>query len=352
MSHTQQNVISPTARHSAAISQRRSAYFCAVITFVLFLSAVPYPDGLVAPLQGDAPQAEISNGIITAKLLLPDGQHGYYRGVRFDWSGVISDLTYKGHHYFGKWNEHYDPFLHDAIMGPVDAYDPIGYEAAKAGEPFVKIGVGTVEKIADEPYSFVKPYRMLNGGTWKTKMHGKSGISYEHVLNDPKASYRYTKTITLTKGKPELVIEYRLKNTGATRIETNVFNHNFFVMDEQPTGAGLVVDFPFDVTGEPKGKTTAAVVDGKAIRYTDVLNRGESFYIAPLTGYGNTSDAYDLKVSNANTKTSVRIAGDQPIVKFVFWSAARTVCPEPYTKVIAEPGNEMRWKITYTFTAE
>ena len=103
----------------------------------------------------DAPQSQISNGIITADLKLPDAKDGYYRGVRFDWSGVISDLTYKGHHYFGKWFERYEPTLHDAIMGPVDAYDPIGYDRAKPGEPFVKIGVGTVEKIADEPYAFV-----------------------------------------------------------------------------------------------------------------------------------------------------------------------------------------------------
>jgi hypothetical protein len=126
--------------------------------------------------KSEVPEATISNGIVTAKLLLPDAERGYYRGVRFDWSGVISDLTYKGHHYFGKWFDHYEPTLHDAIMGPVDAYDPIGYDLAKAGGRFVKIGVGTLEKIGEEPYAFVKPYRLLDGGKWQTKKTGKNSV--------------------------------------------------------------------------------------------------------------------------------------------------------------------------------
>lgn len=300
----------------------------------------------------NAPEEQISNGLITATLQLPDATNGYYRGVRFDWSGVISDLTYKGHHYFGKWFDRYEPTLHDAIMGPVDAYDPIGYDHAKPGEPFVKIGVGTVEKIADEPYAFVKPYRLLNGGKWQTKKKSKNIIQYEHTLNDSLCSYRYVKTITLTKNKPEMVISYRLANTGKTRIETNVFNHNFFVFDEQPTGPDFTVTFPFNPQGEPKGKPTAGILDGKVIRYREVLNKGEQFAIAPLTGYSHDVKDYDLIVSNSKTKTSVKIVGNQPIVKFVYWSAARTVCPEPFTKVLVEPGNEATWEIVYTFMAD
>src|SRR5579862_6769873 len=79
-----------------------------------------------AALAGAAefPQAEIANGAggIRAKLLLPDAERGYYRGTRFDWSGVIASLEYKGHNYFGQWFEKYDPKLHDAIMGPVEEF--------------------------------------------------------------------------------------------------------------------------------------------------------------------------------------------------------------------------------------
>ena len=74
------------------------------------------------------PQASISNTQIEAKLYLPDSKNGFYRGVRFDWSGVISSLKFKGHEYFGEWYDKHDPLRHDAITGPVEAFDPIDYE--------------------------------------------------------------------------------------------------------------------------------------------------------------------------------------------------------------------------------
>ena len=82
-----------------------------LVASILLLSS-----GLMA---AQAPQAAISNGVIQAKLFLPDPEQGYYRGTRFDWSGVISSLQYKGHEYFGQWFENYDPKIHDAITGPV-----------------------------------------------------------------------------------------------------------------------------------------------------------------------------------------------------------------------------------------
>src|SRR5690242_11375781 len=96
------------------------------------------------------PEASISNGEIRARLLLPDPARGYYRGTRFDWSGAIASLQYKGHEYFGQWFEKYDPKTHDAIMGPVEEFRSddggLGYAAAKVGDTFVRIGVGVVRK--------------------------------------------------------------------------------------------------------------------------------------------------------------------------------------------------------------
>jgi hypothetical protein len=44
----------------------------------------------------DFPEARISSGTLDAKLYLPDAEKGYYRGTRFDWSGVIYSLRYRG----------------------------------------------------------------------------------------------------------------------------------------------------------------------------------------------------------------------------------------------------------------
>src|SRR5688572_17772160 len=82
----------------------------------------------VAAGQAAPPQAAISNSRVRARLYLPDAQAGYYRGTRFDWSGVISSLEWNGHSYFGQWFPRYDPKLHDAITGPVQEFDSLGYD--------------------------------------------------------------------------------------------------------------------------------------------------------------------------------------------------------------------------------
>src|SRR6266704_1469151 len=89
------------------------------------------------------PQAEISNGLVRARLYLPDPAKGYYRATRFDWAGVIPRLEFKGHTYFGQWFEKYDPKIHDAIIGPVEEFVtnnlPLGYEEAQPGGTFLRI---------------------------------------------------------------------------------------------------------------------------------------------------------------------------------------------------------------------
>src|SRR3954467_3590313 len=60
-----------------------------------------------------APEAQISNGEIRAKLYLPDAERGFYRSTRFDWSGIISSLQYKRHEYYGPWFTKSDPPVRD-----------------------------------------------------------------------------------------------------------------------------------------------------------------------------------------------------------------------------------------------
>jgi hypothetical protein len=61
----------------------------------------------------DFPAIEISNGQIRVKVYLPDAKKGFYRATRFDWSGAIGSLEYKGHNYYGPWFSRVDPNVHD-----------------------------------------------------------------------------------------------------------------------------------------------------------------------------------------------------------------------------------------------
>ena len=299
----------------------------------------------------DPPQAEISNGILRARLYVPYPEIGYYRATRFDWSGVISSLDYKGHSYFGQWFEKYDPKIHDAIMGPVEEFttdgEGFGYAEAKPGGPFLRIGVGVVKKPAQTPTARFFTYDLIDPGRW-TIQRGPDWISFVHEVPATDGyAYVYRKTVRLTKGKPELVLEHSLKNTGQRALETSVYDHNFFVIDNQASGPDFVVKFPFEAKASGDLKDILEVRD-REVSYKRKLEKNETV-LTPITGFGDAAADYNITVENRKTGAGVRVTGDQPLSRVVFWSASNVVSPEAYVSLKIAPGQERQWRMTYEF---
>ena len=220
------------------------------------------PSGCSSLAQGNYPKASISNGQVQAVLYLPDAKNGYYRASRFDWSGVIPCLAYKGHTYFGIWFSHYDPLVADAIAGPVEEFrssdGALDYDQAKPGGLFVKLGVGVLRKNDDSPYQFMYTYPLVNGGKW-TVHAGHRQVSFRQQLHSPIGiAYDYEKTVSLDPHEPVLTLEHSLKNTGTKTIDTEVYDHDFFMLDGAPSGPGMVVRFPFAPKAEKSMEPRAA----------------------------------------------------------------------------------------------
>jgi hypothetical protein len=301
----------------------------------------------------DAPHAEISNGLVNVRLYLPDSQHGYYRGVRFDWSGVISRLDYAGHNYFGVWFPKYEPTLHDAITGPVEEFrsedGALGYGEAKAGDMFVKIGVGVLEKPDDKPYEFTRDYRIVSTGTWIVRPHSDNVEFVQELKGVNGYAYVYSKRVRLVKGKPQLILEHTLRNTGKRVIATQVYDHDFYVIDGQPTGPAFTIRFPF----KPKAVTDlkdAAEIRGNDIVYLRELLPGNKDSVATyVEGFGNNAKDNDIRVENSKARAGVRETGDHPIAKLYLWSVRTTVCPEAYISLNIAPKKKATWQVKYDF---
>ncbi len=295
----------------------------------------------------EVPKTHISNGNISCEIYLPDAENGYYRGTRFDWAGVVPSLEYKGHTYFGKWFEHYEPTIHDAIMGPVEAFDPIGYDRAQPGESFVKVGVGILERPDTTEYHFSKSYEILEHGIWDVETRNDE-VRFSHQITKGKYPYTYDKSIKLRDNK--LIIEHALVNKGNSNIETRVFDHNFFVIDQQNVGPGFTIKFPFTIEGdETRLGGFAEVVNGTEIKFVKELGKKDHPMIVNLSGFGATQDDYNIRVENTNTGAGVLITCDRPLSHAVFWSAIKTLSPEPYIDVNVKPGDSFSWTITYEF---
>ena len=299
------------------------------------------------------PKTEIANSQIHARLYLPDVDKGYYRATRFDWSGVISSLKWNGHEYFGQWFDRYDPKIHDSITGPVEEFltkdSGLGYAEASPGGTFVRIGVGSLRKPVEPAFQRFATYEIVDPGKWSVR-NGPDWVEFEQVLTDPSGyAYVYRKRVSLTSGKPELILQHSLRNTGRKAIESSVYDHNFFMLDGAPSSGDLTVTLPFEprLTNEA-GFGSMAAVQGKQIVYRKELARGEVVQ-SELQGFGTTARDYDIRVENRKTGAGVRQTSDRPISRFNFWSIRTTVCPEAYLDMKIQPGEEFTWRIAYEF---
>lgn len=159
--------------------------------------------------------------------------------------------------------------------GPVEEFQTngsaLGWDEAKPGGTFIKIGVGVLRKDSAK-YDFVKLYRMVDPGKWSVRTHPDS-VEFTQELSDPSTGYAYVyqKTVRLLSGKPEMVLEHQLKNTGRRAIRSSVYNHNFLVLDEQPVGPDFAVTLPFEVrTDGPRANGFLEAV-GNRIKYLKKL---------------------------------------------------------------------------------
>ncbi len=310
------------------------------------------------------PQAQISNGLVKAELYLPDPKAGFYRGTRFDWSGIISSLEAEGHTYFGRWFRAVDPAVLDvqftdaldgfaagtpsAGMGPIEEFtNPLGYDDAAPGGTFIKIGVGILRKPVEREYAWSTRYQILDPGRWTVRRKSGSVEFVQELSGTGGYAYTYRKTVALTQGKSEMVLEHSLKNTGQRPIETPVYNHNFLVVDDQPSGPDFVIKVPFDIQ-KVRDRLGILEARGREVVFLREPEKDERAMIS-LAGFGDKPEDYDIRVENRKTGAAVRITADRPLARMALWAIRPTRCPEPFIKVRVEPGREFTWRIAYEF---
>lgn len=297
------------------------------------------------------PSARISNRHVVMKLYLPDPINGYYRATRFDWSGIIYSLEYQGHQYFGEWKASHDPLVHEDITGPVESFrgPGMGYDESEPGGEFIRIGIGILEKPEEPEYLWNQTYKILDNGVWEVNQ-GQDWIEFRHELNSKEGwGYIYTKRIDLMKEIPGFSIKHTLKNTGHKTIETDQYNHNFFVIDSEITGPDFQVEFPFNISTEDDLKDIAKI-DFNKILFTKKLTEGSVWML--LKGYGEEAKDHQIKVVNKKTGAGVRIQVDKPLHRLAFWATTTTLCPENFIFLKLAPGEEETWVSDYTLFLE
>src|ERR1700760_975250 len=141
------------------------------------MQSVPADSIIPVSALDSLPHRDISNGIVSAKVYLP-GEDGFYRGTRFDRTGIVTHATFQGHDFGEPWFSSYSPHVRDfmwkdhqvtvstvsAAAGPAEDFQPVGFDEAGDKGRFLKIGVGVMQRTAPT-YDFVHAYPVTNEGT-------------------------------------------------------------------------------------------------------------------------------------------------------------------------------------------
>jgi hypothetical protein len=336
------------------------------LTAGLSLLACLGSPGRWAPPSADAPQAEIANGELRVKLYLPDAHHGYYRGTRFDWSGVIFALEHKGHNYYGPWYSRVDPSVHDfqyegaeivastcsGITGPVEEFrtnsSALGFDEASVGGTFIKIGVGVLRKDS-EKYDSFKQYELVDPGKWTVKIRADS-VDFKQELTDPVTGYGYVyrKTVRLVPGKPGMVLEHHLRNTGRRAIRGSVYNHNFLVLDQQAPGPDFSLTLPYKIHSPHPPRKDLVAIRGKQVVYLKAF-ADQDVVFTSLLGFSANPRDHEIRIENRRLGAGMLIRGNRPLSDMHFWSIRRVLAVEPFIVMSIEPGDEFAWDVTYEY---
>lgn len=97
----------------------------------------------------------LTKGSTKMTLARPDVVEPYYRGTRFDRSGVVLDLESGGHSFVSQWFLHYDP--NEIILNGLTS----------VSTDFRQMGETAARMILDQSLSKVKcDFRMIRRGTF------------------------------------------------------------------------------------------------------------------------------------------------------------------------------------------
>jgi len=295
------------------------------------------------------PSHTLRNDKLSVVVYLPDAQRGFYRSTRFDWSGMFGRAEYKGHRFYALWKSPHNPLDFEDVIGPAEEFGtqrPLGFDQARPGETFIKIGVGHLLKGNDEAYSFFKQYPISKAGDWEVEKAADQGaIRFRQVLKDDRGyGYEYVKRVGLLKDEPGFTIERELKNTGTRAIATNHYNHNFTMIDDEKIGPGYRLTFPFEVkvSGKEPGRHVEQMkIEGKKLLFTAAI-------WCLLEGYKGLED-HAITIENTRTGAAVKIIGDYPMTRLAFYGAWTAACPEPFTEFTLQPGEKRQWQSKYVF---
>ena len=276
----------------------------------------------------------LSDGALRVEIKVATDLHAAEFGPRFDRTAVVTSVTIEGVELLGPWG------LSDEFG--LYGIGVLGYEAAGAGDAFVKIGVGTLLRDTTNSYHFAHAYPVqrlfpvtIEAGAGQISVRQQADSTLPH-------RYDYVKTYSVNENNV-LTIRYQLTNIGESAWPFEHYNHHWFRLEDTEVGPLYRSSTGFKLPDNE----TRFLLDGQSLRLAEPLGPGEAaYYGSDLADVTRMENTFDLQVGDAMI---VRYEGSFPPARFAVFANQDGFCPEMFKRTTLEPGETASWSATYRF---
>lgn len=273
-----------------------------------------------------------------------------YGMTRFDWTGLVRQLRFKGHPLLGKETEgkDQDRRFGSGCCNEFGIEAPLGFAEAELGSWCPKIGVGLIQKV-HAAYDFHYAYP-LQPAAFAASQKERQLILECSASEHNGYAYRLTKTIELLDDG--FAVHYRLRNTGQKPINTTEYTHNFVRLGNDPIGSAYRLRFPRPVQPSAFGETVnpedAAIVEADGFAFRSAPQ--QPVFFSNVLGGGQAQASWTLH--NHNKGLGLRESIDGPVESVNVWSNGQVLSPELFVRIAVPKGGEQTWSRLYTVVEE
>lgn len=285
---------------------------------------------------------QLKNYVLELVLDHPLSSYAY---SRFDWTGKIVSVKYKGVEICSVENsaDKTSNCIGKGFYNEFGIQSAIGFDEIEKGQWFPKIGIGLLKKVTDI-YDFSAAYKIKPAKFKVVEQHNQLLLECHQEAH---MGYAYVLTKKIQLNEMGFSINYCLQNKGSKTISTNEYNHNFISLAKKKMDRDILLTFPFTVNPKLFVKTVNPenLVEINEGSFSFKGTPKEQFFFENISGTKSVNAAWEL--INQENNIGIRETANFKTSAINLWGWQQVICPELFYEIKLKPGAVKNWTRTY-----
>lgn len=271
-----------------------------------------------------------------------------YTGCRYDWSGIVSQVTLegkRGKHTFLSYDDPDETAVSTrgmGLIGIIETPDNLGYDETPMIGRFPMLGVGLLKRPNMGPFIYTNAHDVLPfEREWTVTEDAAVFTTYPSLCN----GYAVKQVKSITLADDTLRITNSFENVGRRDITFTEVNHNFFSFDKRKTDNTYVLTLPYNVSPQIR---RGEVLTGYRTLSPGPFDEASNAISLAFTGFDELLSHF-MKLENAETGTGVSVRDEFEPTRAYMFCNPHTVAVEIFNKQTIRVGDTYSFDRIYRF---